>query len=386
LAALVTGTSVVAYVPKGTWGFGAQGVSVVGVEGSSISTPVFTPSVVNSCAANSVTGKVVCTANNTDVYLFSGTSFSILTSAGGPGQINFTGGSCVNCTVAMDAVHNKAIIGLSIGGTAGNFDGRPGFQVLDLSTSTFGAAFPSPAGAISEGSVVDTTRNLLLSANEADFTPGETNSFEIVDLTNSAAPKFYENDLSSVPLPQDTDLDSTAAECSTGIAVAPAEFADPSQVLIADLSQIKLTPGTPGTWTAPSQFQTLTESSLSQGASGSAIAQDTHTGVITGEFGGDTVTAIKLPATSGSGTPAITDWVTCHVGSGFANGDDPHTVTAYQSPNTGDAIALLANEGANTLVVIDLTKILALTRDVAGHACLAPDLISAGVATTIAVP
>ena len=161
-----------------------------------------------------------------------------------------------------------------------------------------------------------------------------------------------------------------------------------SQVFIADLSQIKLTPGTPGTWTAPSQFQTLSESSLSAGASGIAIAQETHTGIITGEFGGgelngDSVTAIKLPATSGSGTPVITDWVTCHIGSGFANGNDPHTVTAYQSPNTGDAIALVANEGANTLVVIDLTKMLALPRGGAGHVCAAPDLLSVGVATTI---
>jgi hypothetical protein len=63
LGALVTGTSVVAYVPKGSWDQSfSTGVSVVGVENSVISTAVSTPSAVNSCAANSVTGKVVCTA------------------------------------------------------------------------------------------------------------------------------------------------------------------------------------------------------------------------------------------------------------------------------------------------------------------------------------
>jgi hypothetical protein len=396
LAALVTGFNVVAYVPKGTWDIDTPGVSAVNVEGSSITNtliPTAPLTGVNSCAANSVTKQIVCTANHTNVYLISGTSLNAtLTSGGGPGKINFSGGSCINCNVSMDAVHNKAIIGLSIGGKAGNFDGTPGFQVLDLSTSTFGPLFASPAGAISEGMLFDPTRNFLLSAVEAENTPSENNDFEIVDLTNSAAPKFYENDLTSVPsVPPFTDLDSTSAECSTGIAVAPAEFTDPSQVVIADLSQIKLTSGTPGTWTAPSQFQTLSESSLSAGASGSAIAQETHTGIITGEFGDDTVTAIKLPATSGSGTPAITDWVTCHVGRGFQNGDDPHTVTAYQSPNTGDAIAILANEGANTLAVVDLTQMLNTTivprtsGSGLGHACSAGTL-PASVVTFIVVP
>jgi hypothetical protein len=184
-------------------------------------------------------------------------------------------------------------------------------------------------------------------------------------------------------------LDSTAAECSTGIALAPAEFTDPSQVFIADLSQIKLAPGTPGTWTAPSQFQTLSDSHLTTaGPSGSAVAQGTHTGILADEFGGDGVTAIKLPATSGSGTPAISDWVTCHIGNGFLSSFDPHAVTAYQSPNTGNAIALIANGTpfANTLAVVDLTKMLdPIQVPRIGHACSAGTL-SAPVVTFIPLP
>jgi hypothetical protein len=50
--------------------------------------------------------------------------------------------------------------------------------------------------------------------------------------------------------------------------------------------------------------------------------------------------------------------VTCNIPS-FSNGSDPHTVTAYQSPNGAkDAIALLANGGATALAVVDLTKML----------------------------
>ncbi|MGB8898162.1 MAG: hypothetical protein WCC90_02400 [Methylocella sp.] len=99
------------------------------------------------------------------------------------------------------------------------------------------------------------------------------------------------------------------------------------------MTQAVFTSGSPkGTWTAPSQVQTLTKSVLSAGASGIAVAQGTHNGIVSGEFGGNAITAIALPATSGAGIPAIGDWVSCNI-AGFSIGDDPHTVTAYQSPN-----------------------------------------------------
>jgi hypothetical protein len=155
------------------------------------------------------------------------------------------------------------------------------------------------------------------------------------------------------------------------------------------LTQATFTPGAPGTWTTTgSQVQTLSEATLRFGASGVAVAQGTHTGILSGEFGGDAITAIALPATSGSGTPAITDWVTCSIGNGFQNGLDPHTLTAYQSPNGGDAIAVLANAGASTLAVVDLTKMLNPTivpRTILGHGCLAGTL-PASVVSFVAVP
>jgi hypothetical protein len=117
------------------------------------------------------------------------------------------------------------------------------------------------------------------------------------------------------------------------------------------------------------------------------VAQGTHTGVVTGEFGGSSLTAIKLPTTSGSGTPAISDWVTCSI-SGFSMGNDPHTVTAYQSPNGGDAIGLLANGGATELARVDLTKMLDPTtvpRTAGGHGCASGTLPAAAV-SPISVP
>jgi len=359
LTVLVKGTSVVAYVPKGNWGGGALGVGVLNVEGVSIANKlVVTPKVVNSCASNPITGQTVCSSNAADVYLLTGTTLSKTVTSAGTLTIGFSGGSCTNCGVAMDAVHNKAVIGLSIAGA-------PGFQFLNLATSTFEKEFVSPAKQISEDPLIDPSRNLLLSASEGG-------NYEIVNIATTTAPAFFEKTIAL------GDPDSSGEDCSTGIALAPGEFT--SDVFLADLTKATFTPGSPGKWTAPSQTQTLTGASLSAGASGIAVAQGTHIGIVSGEFGGNNITAIKLPATSGSGVPAILDWVTCGL-AGFNMGNDPHTLTAYQSPNGAkDAIAVLANLAGGTatqLAVVDLTKMLNTTlvpRNAGGHNCTAGSL------------
>jgi hypothetical protein len=107
------------------------------------------------------------------------------------------------------------------------------------------------------------------------------------------------------------------------------------------------------------------------------VAQGTHTGALTGEFGGTHVTAFALPSTSGSGTPAFSDWVTCGIPPTFTNGEDPHTVTSYQSPNSGHAVALLGGQGATVLAAVDLTMMLDPTivpRTVGGHGCVSGTL------------
>jgi hypothetical protein len=272
----------------------------------------------------------------------------------------------------MDGVHNKAVIGLSL-------DDAPGFQYLDLDTSSFEPAFTSPASEISEDLLIDPVSNLLLSASE-------DNDYEIANVATTTSPAFFEHP----GIASGGELDSSGEDCSTGIALAPAEFSSPSNIFIADLKQATFTPGSPtGTWTAASQVQTLSESFLAAGADATAVAQGTHTGIVSGEFGGDAITAIVLPATSGSGTPAIQDWVSCHIGGGFSNSLDPHTVTAYQSPNgSKHAIALLANGGASTVAVVDLTQMLNTTtvpRTPGNHGC-ASGTLPPSVVSFIAVP
>lgn len=360
LSALIDGTNVTSYVPKGSWGGSTTGVSVVNIEGSSITpTLISTTHVVNSCASNSVTGQTVCTANNTDVYLLTGTTLGTTLASSASGSISFSGGSCANCGVAMDAVHNKAVIALSLGGFGGyqylDLGAVPAFETAFASQAPSGAAGVFPAN-ISEDILIDPFLNLILS-------PSERNNFELVNVATTTTPSFFENSISVSPTPA-FGLDSAGEDCSTGIALASVETnsGSPSQVYIADLSQAVFTPGTPGTWSdTGAQVQILSESLLQFGSSGIAVAQGTHTGIVSGEFGGDAITAIALPTTSGSGTPAITDWVTCNIGNSFSNGFDPHTVTAYRSPNSGHAIALLANGTATTLAVVDLTNMLDTT-------------------------
>jgi hypothetical protein len=357
ISVLTSGSNVTSYVPKGSWDSAQTGIDVVNVEGTSITdTQIPTGTdVINSCASNSVTGITVCTANNSDVYVLKGTGLAPgvtnpLTD-GGTGTLSFSGGSATTTGVAMDAVDNKALLGISI-------DGTGGFQFLDLATDTFEPPFATkdPGGEISEDPLLDPVHHLIGSASE-------DNNFELINVSTSTSPKFYEQNLATKVT--SGELDSTSEDCSTGILLAPSEGDVPSGVEVADIQnagtapEATFTAGSPGSWTAPEQFQTLTGSSLSAGASGSAVAQGTHTGVISGEFGGDTLTALALPTTSGTGaTPAIQSWVSCETGNGFFMGLDPHTLAAYQSPNGGHAIAILVNDGATEMVAVDLTAML----------------------------
>jgi hypothetical protein len=318
--------------------------------------------VVNSCASNPLTGQTVCTTNTNKLYVINSTgggatstALAPLTTAG-TGLISFSGGSCTNCGVAMDAVHNKAVIGLSLAGVGG-------YQFLNLgATPALEPAFPSLSPLISEDPLIDPIRNFVLSA-------AENNKYEIVDVATSTTPKFFENPVAV----SGVVLDSSGEDCSTGIALAPAEFSNPSRVFIANLSSTSASfvPGTPGTWSAPSQVKTLTGSSLAAGASALVVAQGTHIGAVSGEFGGNALTAIQLPAAvdTTAAVPDISAWMTCNIPT-FNNGFDPHTITAYQSPNDGHAIALLRNDVANKLARVDLTQMLTLPETSPGsHVC-----------------
>jgi len=188
------------------------------------------------------------------------------------------------------------------------------------------------------------------------------------------------------------DYDSAAIDCTTGLALATEE--DTSNIFVTDLTQASFTPATSSataTWTAPNQLQNLPEfSTFSAGTTGITIAPGSHLGLLEDEFGNNAFGAIELPSTSGTGTPAITDWV---VGvmpsdpSGFPWSIplDPHGLTAYVSPNTGKAMGLLMNRQRTYVAVFDLQALLGAARS-GGHT-LDPsvDLVASGIVRFIPV-
>src|SRR5262249_58116380 len=128
---------------------------------------------------------------------------STLTSEGS-GQASFSGGSCTNCGVAINAVTNKALLAL-------NTSSGPGFQFLDLAgPPRFEPAFASPSGRISENILINPISKLILS-------PAENGNYELVDFSSST-PAVFEHSTA-----RSQGFDYSATECATRIALASDE-------------------------------------------------------------------------------------------------------------------------------------------------------------------
>jgi hypothetical protein len=372
---LVQGKNATAYLPQGNWGGGSSSVKVVPIETSSgigtggAPTSVTVGAAPNSCSSNSTTGQTVCVANNTDVYLINGTTLTSTLTSGATSSQSFSGGDCENCGVVVDSTTNKALItiGLAVGDTS-----TGAYQFLDLGgTPTFESPIPA-GGDTSEDISIDPVRHLVLSPNEAS-------NYQLVNITTSTA-ALFNNQLDG------GTLDSAGEDCTTGIALATDEGT--GDLFIADLTQAVFTPGTPGTWTdTASAFVNFPEfDAMSAGTNGIAVAPGTHLGVVTGEFGGNLEGVVELPATSGSGTPAFVDYVAFTVPSppapeeGWSEGFDPHTVTAYVSPNSNKAYAVLENSDFSFVAIVDLQGLLSAPRT--GHVVNEP--LPTGLVTFIA--
>ena len=390
---VVTGTTVTAYVPNGWWGGSTTGVQAIKIEGGGAPTAISTPNVVNSCAGNPATGQVVCTANNTDVYLISGTAPALTNTltSGLTGLAGFSGGECQNCGVAVNALTNTAAI------AGGAPSGSDGLQILNLNTNAFQPVFNSTQE-VSEDISIDPGRNLILSPNE-----GSNYVLFSLDATTGAITGEFDNPINSMG----GEPDSAAEDCTTGIALSSDEFTN--YIYLANLAQAEFTagspPGTPGSWTAPFTlfFDADAGSGFGAGISGISIAPgSSHLGIYTGEFGGNQFGVLELPGTAGSGSPTVTDYVTGALpptpdGFVFQTGCDPHTMTAYTSPNTGLAYGVVASwvplcyvGGTPTwLAVIDLAKAIdpTVSPRTPGQHVIDPgvDLIANGVVRYVSV-
>jgi hypothetical protein len=332
-----------------------------------------------------VTGETVCTANNTDVYLITGSTLNATLTSGSNSFATFSGGQCQNCGVAINAVTNTAVITIGLSPSPSG----SGIQFLNLASNTFSTPVPA-THEVSEDVLWDPGRNLILSPNEFGV-------YDLFQTSSSSSTPEFANSVGGT-------LDSAAEDCLTGIALATDEFT--SNLFITDLTQAKFIPGSPGSWTAPYMFLNIPDfnpyDGPEAGTDGIAVAPGSHLGIVTGEFpfppsAGNAIIAIQLPSTSGSGTPSFVDWAVAVLpndpaGNPFSMGCDPHTVTAYVSPNTGEAMGLVTDYGATPcysggtpsyLGLVNLQALLSAPREPGTHTVTNP--LPAGAVTFVAV-
>jgi len=376
---LIQGSTVTTYVPLGSWGEPFTGIHVVTIEPATASLgTVATAAAVNSCSSCSSAacggGVTVCTGNSNDVYVITPpTTVSATPTANATASQLFSGGACLTCGVGIDAATGKAWIAEGKSGGGG--------QLEPLTPpSTFGPAIGLFGQDTSENVSIDPIRSLILSANEGG-------AFQLINTTTG---NVY-NTTATFP----TFMDSTAEDCSTGIALAPIEFTQ--KVAFANLTGATLSGGvpgvSPGTWSAPTNVQDFSPdfSNLAAGNSGSAVAPGSHLAVIAGEFGGVGFGVLQLQTVVTPTTiPAATDWVSANVPdipttppTPWTMGLDPHTVTAYVSPNNGKAYALMTNIERTYLVKVDMALLLSAPRLLGTHTAN-PLTIPAGTFTFIA--
>jgi len=386
--------SVTAYVANGSWSDGHAGIQVVPIEGGGSPSVISTPNPVNSCASNSVTGETVCVANNTDVYLISGSTLNNTLTSSSSGltyqmaQLTvgsqprpakspiLSGGWCMNCGVAINGVTNTAVIEMGL--TTGLPPFYSALQFLDLGANTFSAPFLL-ANDLSEDVQWDPIHNLILSPSEyqlgdvgpdgLSFSGLAGGNYDLID-TSSSTPAEFGRLLPSA------NLDAAAEDCTTGIAVSglegdvppPFQFPAIRGLFISDLTQRAFTAGSPGSWTAPGQFVAFPEfydlGYIGGGTPAVAVPPGSHLAVVTGDEGGDQLGVVQLPPSSGSGTPGFGDYAAAELprtpdGQSWSQGFDPHPITAYVSPNTGRPMAIFANSSPPSwLAVIDLQGLL----------------------------
>ena len=361
LSALIAGANVTAFLPNGSYSERTSpGISVVAIEGTGPTVQISTPGIVNTCGGNSQTGKVVCTANDLDVYLINGlasppTITSTLTSGASAAVQSDSGGPCQTCNVAIDPLHNKAYLSVSSGPVQGG-----AFQPLDLATGTLGTPIPANGQlATSEGILFDGLRGFVLSPNEGEENPDEPGDYQLLntatgqvfDLINPLGPPGAAFGTTPPDVCNDGALfDSAAEDCTTGIALSTLEFSD--QLFLVDLTRATFNTAS-STWSAPNGYFSMPEfqhylcEGSGTGTDGISIAPYTHLGVVAGEFGGSAFAAIQLPATAGgTGTtpPTLVDYAFSLLpatpdGNPWQAGQDPHTLTTYTSPTNGRSYA-----------------------------------------------
>jgi hypothetical protein len=347
-ALLTSGSTVTAYIPNAFWEGGATGVRVVTIEGTGPApVTISTPGAVNTCSADQALQEVVCVANDNDVYLIKGSTLVATLESSGSGYIDFSGGTCTNCNVAVNSVTHVAYIGESL-----NYS--PAVQPLNISDQTFQTPFPLSNG-ISESLVIDTVRNLVLSATEQSI-------YDVLQISKTGTAEYGNSDFSA-------EYDSPLEDCVTGLAIGSDEFT--GNLMFANLHTATFNSGTM-TWTDTEEalINYPEFDNLAAGTTGLSLAQGTHYGVVAGEFGGNLEGFIRTPSSAADAASGLVNYVVATLpndpgGYAFANGFDPHSEASYVSPNNSKAYAIFvdwADGSPDYLAVADIAGVLGAPR------------------------
>ncbi|HXN87599.1 MAG TPA: hypothetical protein VN867_16115, partial [Candidatus Binataceae bacterium] len=402
----ISGTTVSALVPFGTDDADPVNGANVVIETASGTLPaptIITTDRMNACATFESTSNSICSGQGGSVdFIASGATSSVIKSDGDSGPANnYTGGDCAGCGIAADD-----FLGLGI------FASQDGFQLVNPATESFSTPIPGNGEPVPVDFGYDPVGHRILSANYdvtnvSTFTSSPPlyeifnlyrSSTEVFDLLNPSAffaqpsrnclgsngTTTYLNDL----LP-----DSNAIDTSTNIAYvtfhspAPCFNNPPEDIALFDLSQATFTTtGNDGGWNTPGkQIMSLTGLNLG-GVTAISVVSGAHLAVVSDQFSDlGYIGALQLPSTSGSGVPAIADWVDVRMpadpsGASWVNWHQPAGLGSYTSPNTGKAMGVIMNFSENSsstpigptyLAIVDLQALLNAPRDSTGHAVAA---------------
>jgi hypothetical protein len=415
----ISGSTVTALVPFGSDDTDPSNAANVVIENSTGTLPapvIINTDRVDACATFASTGNSICSGQGGNVnFIPNGatTATRVFDGDTGPGN-EYTGGSCAGCGMAADD-----FLGLGI------LASQAGFQLLNPANNTVATPIPGNGEPVPVDFGYDPIGHRILAANYKVTDPNTFASspplFEIFNLYRSGTEVF---DLlnpaafflapghtctgSGSTVPNDGLPDSNAIDTSTNIAYvtfhSPAVcFNDPSEdIALFDLKQAAFTTtGTDGGWdTAGKQVQTLTGLNLG-GITAISVVSGAHLAVVSDQFSPNGyVGALKLPATSGSGTPAIQDWVDVRMpadpsGKPWVNWHQPSGLGSYTSPNNGKAMGVIMNFaedsssnpiGPTYLAIVDLQALLNAPRDSSNHAvATSVNLVTSGIVRFVKV-
>ena len=276
---------------------------------------------------------------------------------------SYSGGSCINCGVAIDIGKKRFVVG-----------GSGGFRVFDYGSTKADATYAIPVGE-NFAFLPRPTANSFIIAPEYTANNGKR-MLRVVNLDNGKVYAWTKHTDSLIDLGNDAvsfqagDVDAAAVDINTGLIAMTSEFS--ADFLLLDFAQAKFDE-TALTFDAPFQLALPTDRGLAR-LTDVAISSTGSILLSHGEFDAN-IGITQLPAAAGSanvfasGTGALAtltlnnaalDRSACG-NAIFAGKGDPHGLGLYAGLDKGQR-GLIINNDNSCAAIVDLAALLALPR------------------------